>query len=159
MERKTPEDYAEYAKSLFLQGYNCSQAVVCAFSDFTNIDDDFAKKISSPFGGGMGRLREVCGGVSGVLIVLGILEGYSDIPDGGQKAELYKKVQSLAGEFEAKNGSYICRELLGLKEGKDSPIPEERTKEYYEKRPCPDKVRSAAYILAKYLLDKETNDL
>lgn len=154
MELNTPKDYADYAEKLFLSGYNCSQAVVCAFSEFTGLDDVLAKKLSSPFGGGMGRLREVCGAVSGMFIVLGLLEGYSDIPDGGKKAELYKKVQMLATTFEERNGSYICRELLHLKEGKDSPIPEERTKEYYENRPCPKKVASAAEIFAEYLLSK-----
>lgn len=152
MELKTPKDYADYAESLFMQGYNCSQAVVCAFCDLTGLDINMAKKLASPFGGGMGRLREVCGGVSGMFIVLGLLEGYSDIPDNGKKAELYEKVQKLAQEFEKRNGSIICRELLGLKPGKDSPIPEPRTKEYYERRPCPKKVASAAEILAEYLL-------
>ena len=148
---KTAIEYAEYAEDLFYKGYNCSQSVVCAFGDVTGLDDNFAKRLSSPFGGGMGRLREVCGAVSGVLIVLGLLEGYDDIEDISKKTELYKKVQKLASDFEENNGSYICRELLGLSEGKDSPIPEARTKEYYEKRPCPKKVYSAAKILGEYL--------
>lgn len=155
---KTPQDYANYARELFMQGYNCSQALVCAFSDFTELDDSMAKKLASPFGGGMGRLREVCGGVSGMFIVLGLLEGYDEIGNNEKKTELYAKVQQLAEEFEKRNGSYICRELLGLGQGKDSPIPEARTKEYYEKRPCPDKVASAAEILAEYLLTERTPD-
>lgn len=150
--RKTPKEYADYAEALFREGYNCSQAVVCAFSDFTGLDDSTAKKLASPFGGGMGRLREVCGGVSAMFIVLGLLEGYDEIGNNDKKTELYSKVQNLAGEFEKRNGSFICRELLGLGEGKDSPVPQERTKEYYEKRPCPKKVASAAEILAEYLL-------
>lgn len=148
---KSVDEYGEYAKSLFMKGYNCSQSVVCAFSDVLDIDEKMLMRLSSPFGGGMGRLREVCGAVSGMFIVLGLLEGYDDISDITLKTELYKKVQKLAADFEAENGTIICRELLGLDKGKDSPVPEERTKEYYEKRPCPDKVKSAAKILAKYI--------
>lgn len=148
---KSVDEYGEYAKSLFMKGYNCSQSVVCAFSDVLDIDEKMLMRLSSPFGGGMGRLREVCGAVSGMFIVLGLLEGYDDVSDINLKMELYKKVQKLAADFEAENGTIICRELLGLDKGKDSPVPEERTKEYYEKRPCPDKVKSAAKILAKYL--------
>ena len=149
---KSAEEYAELAKSKFLEGYNCSQSILIAFSDFTELDSDFAAKLSSPFGGGMGRLREVCGAVSSMFIVLGLLEGYSTPKDDAAKAELYKKVQDLAGSFEDKNGTIICRELLGLPQGKDSYIPSPRTNEYYEKRPCPDKIYSAAKILAEYLL-------
>lgn len=148
---KSVDEYGEYAKSLFMNGYNCSQSVVCAFSDVLDIDEKQLMRLSSPFGGGMGRLREVCGAVSGMFIVLGLLEGYDDISDISLKTELYKKVQKLAADFEDENGTIICRELLGLDKGKDSPVPEERTKEYYEKRPCPDKVKSAAKILARYL--------
>lgn len=157
MRFSTPKEYGEYAKSLFMQGYNCSQAVICAFSDFTGIDDELAMKISSPFGGGMGRLREVCGAVSGMFMVLGLLEGYSDVENVALKTELYTKVQALAGTFEDKNGSYICRELLGLNTKKESPVAAPRTKEYYETRPCPNKVASAAEILAEYLLSNSTN--
>lgn len=148
---KTPDEYGEYARALFLQGYNCSQSVVCAFSDVLEMDEKILMRLASPFGGGMGRLREVCGAVSGMFIVLGLLEGYDDVSDIGLKTELYKKVQRLAAGFEEENGTIICRELLGLDKGKDSPVPEVRTKEYYEKRPCPDKVASAARILARYL--------
>lgn len=152
---KSVEEYGEYAKSFFLKGYNCSQSVVCAFSDVLELDEKLLMRLSSPFGGGMGRLREVCGAVSGMFIVLGFLEGYDDVSDITLKTELYKKVQKLAGEFEKENGTIICRELLGLDKGKDSPVPEERTKEYYEKRPCPDKVKSAARILAKYICETQ----
>ncbi|MDO4508445.1 MAG: C-GCAxxG-C-C family protein [Lachnospiraceae bacterium] len=155
MRFSTKEEYAQYAKQLFLDGYNCAQAIVLAFSDFTNLSDELSKKLSSPFGGGMGRMREVCGAVSGMFIVLGAVEGYDDVNDSDKKAELYKKVQQLAESFKDDNGSIICRELLGLSEKSDSYIPSERTKEYYESRPCPDKVASAALILADYLLSKE----
>ena len=100
-------------------------------------------------------MREVCGAVSGMFIVLGIVEGYDDVNDSKKKTELYKKVQQLATSFKDDNGSIICRELLGLSAKSDSYIPSERTKEYYESRPCPDKVASAALILADYLLTKE----
>lgn len=155
MRFSTKEEYAQYAKQLFLDGCNCAQAIVLAFKDFTNLSDEFSKKLSSPFGGGMGRMREVCGAVSGMFIVLGIVEGYDDVNDSKKKTELYKKVQQLATAFKDDNGSIICRELLGLSEKSDSYIPSERTKEYYESRPCPDKVASAALILADYLLTKE----
>lgn len=154
MRFNTKEEYAEYAKSLFLEGYNCTQAVVLAFSDFTGLDENLSKKIASPFGGGMGRLREVCGAVSGMFIVLGALEGYSDSDNIEEKTRLYKTVQMLASKFEKENGSIICRELLGLNKGHDSFVPSERTKEYYDKRPCPDTVASAATILADYLLNE-----
>lgn len=158
MKFNTPEEYANYAEQLFYQGFNCSQCLLLTFSDFTNIDDELAAMISSPFGGGMGRLREVCGAVSGMFMVLGILEGYSKVEENHKKAELYEKVQNLATTFKDNNGSIICRDLLGLKDlkdGKDSPIPEARTKEYYESRPCPKKIANGAYILADYLLNKE----
>ncbi len=155
---KTVEEYEEYAKSLFLNGYNCSQSVVCAFSDILNVDEKLLMRLSSPFGGGMGRLREVCGAVSGMFIVLGLLEGYDDVTDINLKTELYKKVQKLASEFEEENGTIICRELLGLDKGKDSPVPEARTKEYYEKRPCPDKVKSAAGILANFIYESKLHE-
>ena len=154
MRFSTPEEYGNYAKSLFLQGYNCSQSILLAFSDYTGLDDELSTKISSPFGGGMGRLREVCGAISGIFMVLGMVEGYTDSSDQEGKTNLYKTVQELAHKFEEENDSIICRELLNLSVKNDSYIPSERTKEYYDSRPCPQKIASAAYILAEYLLSK-----
>lgn len=148
-------EYGQKAKELFLEGYNCAQAVVLAFGDVIqkngNIDTKTLLKMASPFGGGMGRLREVCGSISGIFMVLGILEGYHAPEDRQGKIDLYRDVQQLAGEFQRKNGSILCRELLGLEPGKSQPVPEERTRAYYESRPCPEKIADAAEILENFL--------
>lgn len=142
----------ERAKELFLQGYNCSQAVVLAFSDVLEergISREIAASLSSSFGGGLGRLREVCGCVNGMAIVCGILEGYSNPETGKAKADHYARIQAIAGEFREQNGSYICRELLTGINSDTSPVPEERTDSYYKKRPCAELVKCAAEILEK----------
>lgn len=135
----------------FLDGYNCAQCMVLAFEDMLTIDVDTALKIASPFGGGMGRLREVCGSVSGMFMVLGYIKGYSEPGDYDGKKELYEHVQELARRYEDANGSIICRELLGLNVKRDEATPEKRTDEYYKKRPCAEKIGSAAEILETYL--------
>lgn len=140
----------EQAMKLFKDGYNCSQAVFGAFADELGLDFETAVKISSSFGGGMGRMREVCGAVSGMFMAAGLKCGYSSPTDNQSKTEHYKLIQDLAAEFRAENGSIICRELLGL-EGKDNNyVPSERTNEYYKKRPCAELVGQAAEILEKY---------
>lgn len=140
---------AEHAKELFLEGYNCCQAVVGAFADVMDIEFSTAMKIASSFGGGMGRLREVCGAVSGMFLVVGYLKGYDDPKDVQSKAEHYRLIQKLAQKFREENSSIICRELLG-ENGKDvSPVPDQRTKTYYQKRPCAELVYLAAKILAE----------
>ena len=143
----------DIAKSLFEKGYNCAQAVFGAFAEDLGMDFDTAVKISSPFGGGMGRLREVCGTVSGMNMVLGMKYGYSDPTVTQEKTALYKEVQLLANKFKEDNGSIICRELLGV-DGAQSPVPSARTDRYYKKRPCPEMVFCAAGILEEYL-DRE----
>lgn len=135
----------------FLDGYNCAQCMVLAFEDMLTIDVDTALKIASPFGGGMGRLREVCGSVSGMFMVLGYIKGYSEPGDYDGKKELYEHVQELARRYEDANGSIICRDLLGLNVKRDEATPEKRTDEYYKKRPCAEKIGSAAEILETYL--------
>lgn len=125
--------------------------MILAFEDLITIDRDTALKIASPFGGGMGRLREVCGSVSGMFMVLGYMEGYSDSGDYEGKKSLYEHVQELARRYEEANGSIICRELLGLKVKKEEAVPEKRTREYYQNRPCMQKIGSAAEILEQYL--------
>lgn len=140
---------AEMAKENFISGYNCSQSVVLAFSDLTGVDKDTLLKLSSPFGGGMGRMREVCGAVSGMYIVLGLLEGYSDNKAYEQKKELYKTVQELAERFKVENGSIICREVL--KNPSSSPEPTIRDENFYKERPCVKMVMTAADILENYL--------
>ena len=148
---------SQKAKELFESGYNCSQAVLLAFADMFGMDFETAQKISATFGGGMGRMREVCGAVSGMLMVLGLATGEYAPTDTAKKAEQYKTVQQLANEFRKKNSSIICRELLGLSQNGEKispPTPSERTDEYYKKRPCALLVQDAAEILEDYLENK-----
>ena len=141
------------AKQLFLEGYNCSQSVVGAFADELNIDFDTAMKMTSSFGGGMGRMREVCGAVSGMCIIAGLKYGYSDPKAFEEKAEHYKRIQELAEAFKQTAGkdTIVCRELLGLDGGSGGYVPEKRTDEYYKKRPCPELIKNAADCLEKYI--------
>ena len=143
----------EKAMQSFLDGYNCAQCMMLAFEDMLTIDLDTALKIASPFGGGMGRLREVCGSVSGMFMVLGFIKGYSEPGDYEGKKELYEHVQELARRYEKANGSIICRELLGLDVKKEDATPSQRTDEYYKKRPCAAKIGSAAEILENYIIE------
>ena len=144
--------YEEKARSLFLEGYNCAQAVAAAFAEEIGMDERTAVALASPFGGGMGRMREVCGAVSAMWMVLGAREGYTDPRDHGAKKDLYATVQTLATRFREENGSIICRELLGGNPS-STPNPSERTAAYYEKRPCADMVALAAEITEKYLAE------
>lgn len=141
---------AENAKALFMQGYNCTQAIAGAFCEYMNLDFTTAIKIASPFGGGMGRMREVCGAISGMYLVLGAKYGYTDIADKQAKIDVYTDVQQLANEFKLKYGSIICRELIGLNIDR-GPIPSERTPEYHKSRKCADKVYDVAVILQNYI--------
>lgn len=144
----------EQAMTLFESGYNCSQAVALAFKDLVDIDEKTLAKLSLSFGGGVGRMREVCGAVSGAAIVLGLLYG-NDEPGVG-KGEHYARVQEVAKRFEADNGSIVCRELLKLNNGTHSaPEPEARTKEYYKKRPCNQLVGYMAEILEEYINNQD----
>ena len=142
-------DHATYAAELFLKDYNCAQAVAVAFCDVTGMEPAQAARIAAPFGGGMGRMREVCGAVSGMLMVLGNLYGYDTPGDDKIKMEHYALVQQLAGKFQAENGSIICREIL--KNPPSDPNPSPRTAEYYAQRPCAKMVYTAAQILEEYI--------
>ena len=144
----------EEARNLFCNGCNCAQAVFTAFCNETGMDKETALKLSSSFGGGMGRLREVCGAVSGMFMVAGILKGYSDVCDTAKKAEHYRLIQEMAKEFQNEFGSIVCRELLNLRCKHDNPQPSERTKEYYISRSCADFVAYAAEIAEKKLLSE-----
>ena len=148
---------AERATELFKQGYNCAQAVFAAFSEDLGMDFETALRLSSSFGGGMGRLREVCGAISGMFAVAGMKYGYTDPKDNKAKAAHYKLIQELAAKFRAENGSIICRELLGLDAGPDHPIPESRTDAYYKKRTCAELVGCAARIMEE-LVNTETEE-
>lgn len=144
-------NHKELAKSYFLEGYNCAQAVVLAFHEELGFDKETAASMASAFGGGMGRLREVCGTVSGMFLVLGLLKGYHDPKDLEGKKCLYMQVQQLSHTFQKQHGSIICRELLGLERHSDDPTPSARTTEYYKKRPCADLAADAAGILEQFL--------
>ena len=144
----------DIAKEYFEQGYNCSQSVALAFADEVGMDGKLIARLTGGFGGGIGRMREVCGTVSGIAFVLSALYGYSDPTDADAKAQLYADVQKVAGEFKDKNGSVVCRDLLGLtQDGFDNPQPEKRTDTYYKKRPCGDLVKMSADLLEKFIAD------
>ena len=147
-------DHRELAAELFLSDSNCAQAVLEAFGDVTGLEKSFAAKLASSFGGGMGRMREVCGAVSGMLMVAGLLYGYDDPGENDvNKKAHYRLVQTLAGQFREEIGSIICRELLGLARPEGTPQAEARTPEYYKKRPCPELVALAAQILEEWLAE------
>lgn len=148
-------NHKELAKTYFLEGYNCAQSVVLAFHEELGLDEETAARMASAFGGGMGRLREVCGTVSGMFLVLGLLKGYQNPKDQAGKKILYAQVQQLAHTFQEHNGSIICRELLGLEHHTDAPTPSERTPEYYRKRPCAGLAADAAGILDSLLKQED----
>ena len=145
-------DHSKKAAELFLSGSNCAQAIVVAFCDVTGLEPDFAAKMASSFGGGMGRMREVCGAVSGMLMVAGLLYGYTDPgeKDENKKAH-YQLVQQLSGQFREEIGSIVCREIL--KNPPSDPNPTPRTAEFYKVRPCARMVMTAAKILDSYIAE------
>ena len=142
--------HAEKARDLFLEGYSCSQAVLGAYADELSMDKKAAMRLAAPFGGGIGRLREVCGACSGMLMVFGMLYGYDSPSDSTAKAAHYAATRELCERFKERQGSYICREILGNK-SKAGGNPEPRTEEYYKSRPCVSCVIDAAEILDEYI--------
>lgn len=129
----------EAAEKLFCEGCNCAQSVACAFAVELALPMDLIAKTVSGFGGGMGRSRETCGAVSGMVYVMSVLQGYGDVTgnENGEKAALYAKVQALLDAFRAENGSVVCRELLDLQTAEEkSANPAARTPQYYQTRPC-----------------------
>ena len=142
--------HAEKAEKLFRGGANCAQAVLTAFTDITGLTEEQSMKMASSFGGGMGRLREVCGACSAAFLAAGILYGYSDPHDAKAKADHYALIQSIAEDFRRTHGSIICRELLGGS-ADSSPAPTERTPGFYTIRPCVSYVRDAADILDRLI--------
>lgn len=149
-------DHGEKAAELFLQGYNCAQAVTVAFCDVTGLTADQAAKMASSFGGGMGRMREVCGAVSGMLLVAGMLYGYETPGDDVSKKQHYTLVQRLAGQFREQVGSIVCREIL--KNPPSDPAPTPRTAEFYKTRPCARMVQLAGAILDAYMAENPPED-
>ena len=142
-------DHREKAAELFVNGKNCAQAVTVAFCDVTHMEPELAAKLSSSFGGGMGRMREVCGAVSGMLLVAGLLYGYGTPGDDESKRAHYKLVQELAGKFREREHSIVCRDIL--KNPPSDPNPTPRDAEFYQKRPCARLVALAAQILDDYI--------
>lgn len=145
--------HKEKARELFLKGANCSQSVFAAFSDVTGIGESESCRIAAAFGGGFARLREVCGTVSGMTLVLGVLYGYDDIADQEKKAQTYALEQELCRTFRERNGSIVCGELLAarLKTISKTPIPDARTEEYYKTRPCLALVEYAAELMDEFI--------
>ncbi len=135
------------AHALFMEGCNCSQSVAAAFSDQIGMPIDQVKRLTIGFGAGIGRMREVCGAISGMAFVISAL--YDE-----DKGSVYARIQDVAGQFRELNGSIICRDLLGLDQpGASSPVPQARTSEYYATRPCPRLVEQAADILERYIAE------
>lgn len=137
----------DLAEKLFREGYNCAQTVFGTFHDVLGMELKDAVKLVSPMGAGFGKLREVCGAACGMTLVLGYLKGYSDSKATTEKKELYLLEQKMMNKFKEKMGSYICREMLNLKEGEDLPEPAVRDENYYKSRPCIKACRAAVEIL------------
>ncbi len=151
--KRTLDEYSKAAGELFAAGYNCSQSVFIVFAEEYGMDRRTAAMLSSSFGGGMGRMREVCGAVSGMFMAAGLLCGYCDPTDHDEKTTHYKRIQDMALRFKEHTGSIICRELLGLDENeKITHVPEKRTEAYYKKRPCREMVEIGARVAAEYLM-------
>lgn len=149
----TDEERVQRAVDLFISGYGCCQSVVAAFADLYGLTHEQAVRISAGFGGGVGRMRMMCGAVSGLVILAGLSDGQTAPDDREGKAHCYRVVQDLLAKSKAENGSIICSELLGLK-GPVPPgnfVPDERNAEYYRKRPCAAKVESAARLFVQFL--------
>ena len=142
-------DHGIKAAELFLSGYNCAQAVAVSFHQELGLTAPQAARMGSAFGGGMGRRREVCGAVSGMLFVLGSLYGYDTPGDDDHKKRLYGQVQALAEKFREENGSIICREIL--KNPPSDPNPTPRTAEFYAQRPCARMVLTAARLMEAFI--------
>ena len=147
----------ERACGYFKEGYNCAQAVVMAYNDIMNMSLDEVARLTAPFGGGMGRMREVCGSVCGMTMLAGAIQPSSDPKNLEERKDNYALVQHFAEQFRTENGDIVCRRLLGLEpmtERQETAMPSERTPEYYKKRPCSEYVGCAARIVGEYLNQK-----
>lgn len=145
----TVEDRENKARELFSSGYNCCQAVAMTFADVIGLPESDVARLASGFGGGMGRMREVCGTVLAMTMAAGAIIPANDVSDKAAKTANYALVQEMADEFKRLNGSIICRELLGLGKPESTPVPSDRTPEYYKKRPCGELCSVAAGIIAR----------
>lgn len=151
-QNKIIEERTAQALAFFEDGYNCSQSVFMAYSDIYGIDRETAAKLTSSFGGGMGRLREVCGAVSGMFMVLGLHYPGTDVKDKTAKTKNYEAVQRTAKEFQKEMGSYICADLLKIKRQPEVAIPSERNAKYYALRPCSRCVAMSAKIVGEEII-------
>jgi len=148
-------EHGRKAIELFEDGYNCAQSILAAFSDETGLGFEESLRLASSFGGGMGRLREVCGAVSGMFLVVGAKYGYTDPHDKRAKDEQYRLIQELAKKFEEAEGTIICRDLLGLPYRRDNPESDPRSLHYYHTRPCAAYVEQAAVIMDGYIASRK----
>lgn len=156
----TTEQRVARARDLFIAGYNCSQAVFLTFADWYGLNDEIALRLSASFGGGVGRLREICGTCSAMAMLEGLHSGATVAADAEGKQANYRNVQALMTEFKRQNGSYICRELLQLRrDAPTPPTPDPRTAEYYKQRPCLLMVESAVRIYCKRLQGELGNNV
>ncbi len=143
-------NHAERAAALFKEGYNCAQSVFAAYHEELGLDQATALKLASSFGGGMGRLREVCGALTGLFMVAGMKYGYADPQDLAAKKAHYQRIQDLARQFRTEYGSILCRDIIPPESASTDPTPEPRTDAYYRQRSCADYVRYAAGLLDEY---------
>lgn len=149
---KDREERIMRALDNFMAGYNCSQSVVAAFADIYGLERDLALKLSASFGAGIGRMRLTCGAACGLFMLVGLETGVTDADDREGKARNYAEVQRMAQRFKDMKGSITCSELLKLRPGQNvNPMPDERTAEYYKKRPCIEMVRTAATLFCDFL--------
>lgn len=143
--------HEEKALKLFREGYNCSQAVFSSFCDLTGLTEATALKISSSFGGGMGRMREVCGAVTGMFMVAGMLYGYTDPKADSEKNSHYARIQQLAKTIKSIYGSYVCREILKPINPDTAPVSTKRSPEFYKLRPCERIIADCARLMDEYI--------
>ncbi len=146
-------DRKEKAVEYFKMGYNCSQAVLAAYCDLFDIDMRTALRITEGFGGGMGRLRSVCGTVTALFMLAGLKYSKAEPGDLETRAFVYKKIQELAGKFTEKNGSFICGELLKGIQLTPGAVPTKRDAEFYKKRPCIQYIKDSCEFAEEYLLN------
>ena len=156
MIKVNPLERAERARGYFRQGYNCSQSVVLAYSDVIGQDETTVAQFAAGFGGGMGRMRQVCGSFSGMVMVSGFLKPFTNPSVAADKGANYELIQHFASQFKAETGSIVCGELLGLAKGENNaPQPSPRNKDYYQRRPCVEYVALAARLLGDYINSQE----
>ena len=154
-----PAERQERAEQFFMEGYNCCQAVLLAFQDILPVDRSALLRVASGFGGGIARMREVCGTVSAMAMIAGFLSPAEDPSNLQQRRDNYALVQRFAQAFKEQKGSIVCREILGLRKPEpgapmENPMPSARTPEYYKTRPCAATVGIAARIVADYIKDE-----